>query len=77
MRSIDMLICKIDVSNFPWTYDSNESCYLLTGKVTVTPTDGRKPATFGKGDFVTFPAGMVSKNREKLAYFSTFQSTSH
>jgi uncharacterized cupin superfamily protein len=47
-----------DVSKFPWTYDQNESCYLLKGKVTVTPTDGRKPVTFGKGDFVTFPAGM-------------------
>jgi len=46
------------VSNFPWTYDQTESCYLLAGQVTVTPTDGRKPATFGKGDFVTFPAGM-------------------
>ena len=47
-----------DASKFPWTYDSNESCYLLKGKVTVTPTDGRKAATFGAGDFVTFPAGM-------------------
>lgn len=46
------------VSKFPWTYDSAESCYLLSGQVTVTPSDGRKPATFGKGDFVTFPAGM-------------------
>ena len=46
------------VSKFPWTYDSSESCYLLAGQVTVTPTDGRQPATFGKGDFVTFPAGM-------------------
>lgn len=46
------------VSKFPWTYSESESCYLLTGQVTVTPTDGRQPATFGKGDFVTFPAGM-------------------
>jgi hypothetical protein len=46
------------VSKFPWTYDSNESCYLLSGQVTVTPSDGSPPATFGKGDFVTFPAGM-------------------
>jgi uncharacterized protein len=46
------------VSKFPWTYSENESCYLLSGKVTVTPTDGRTPVTFGKGDFVTFPAGM-------------------
>ena len=45
-------------SKFPWTYDSAESCYLLEGQVTVTPTDGRKAATFGKGDFVTFPSGM-------------------
>lgn len=47
-----------EASTFPWTYSDNESCYLLKGQVTVTPTDGRKPATFGKGDFVTFPAGM-------------------
>jgi uncharacterized protein len=48
-----------EVSKFPWTYDSNESCYLLKGKVTVTPTDGiRQPVSFGAGDFVTFPAGM-------------------
>jgi uncharacterized protein len=46
------------VSTFPWTYGESESCYLLAGKVTVTPSDGRKPASFGKGDFVTFPAGM-------------------
>jgi uncharacterized protein len=46
------------VSKFPWTYDSSESCYLLKGQVTVTPTDGRHPATFGAGDFVTFPSGM-------------------
>mmetsp|Transcript_18658 Transcript_18658/g.25714 ORF Transcript_18658/g.25714 Transcript_18658/m.25714 type:complete len:134 (-) Transcript_18658:135-536(-) len=46
------------VSKFPWTYGENESCYLLEGKVTVTPDDGRAAATFGKGDFVTFPAGM-------------------
>ena len=46
------------VSKFPWTYDSAETCYLLKGKVTVTPTDGRQPVTIGKGDYVTFPAGM-------------------
>ena len=46
------------VSKFPWTYSENESCYLLAGKVTVTPDGGGRPVTFGKGDFVTFPAGM-------------------
>jgi mannose-6-phosphate isomerase-like protein (cupin superfamily) len=44
---------------FPWTYDEREVCWLLEGEVTVTPTDGRKPATFGKGDLVTFPAGVT------------------
>lgn len=47
------------VSKFPWSYSDAESCYLLAGAVTVTPTDGRSPATFKKGDFVTFPAGMT------------------
>merc|ERR1719310_1695270 len=42
-------------SRFPWSYSETESCYLLAGKVTVTPDDGRKAATFGEGDFVTFP----------------------
>ncbi|GAX22002.1 uncharacterized protein FisN_6Hh248 [Fistulifera solaris] len=46
------------VSKFPWTYGESESCYLLNGRVTVTPTDGRQSVTFGKGDFVTFPSGM-------------------
>jgi len=46
-------------SKFPWTYGSSESCYILQGQVTVTPTNGQSPpATFGKGDYVTFPAGM-------------------
>lgn len=47
-----------DAGSFPWSYSDSESCYLLQGKVTVTPTDGRQAVTFGKGDFVTFPAGM-------------------
>ena len=47
-----------EASKFPWSYESNESCYILKGKVTVTPTDDRKPVTVGEGDFVTFPAGM-------------------
>jgi len=47
------------VSKFPWTYGENESCYLLAGQVTVTPTNGGgQPVSFGKGDFVTFPAGL-------------------
>ena len=44
-------------SNFPWTYGEAETCYILRGSVTVTPTGG-KSVTVGKGDMVTFPAGM-------------------
>jgi uncharacterized cupin superfamily protein len=44
-------------SEFPWAYDDREMCYLLEGDVIVTP-EGGEPVRFGKGDLVTFPAGM-------------------
>lgn len=47
-----------EVSCFPWTYDADEACYILEGKVTVIPDDGRKVVTVCAGDFVVFPAGM-------------------
>lgn len=46
-----------EVSTFPWTYDSEETCYLLEGDVIVTPAGGT-PVHIGVGDLVTFPAGM-------------------
>ena len=46
-----------EVSEFPWTYGEQETCYLLAGEVIVTP-DGGEPVQFGKGDLVIFPAGM-------------------
>ena len=46
-----------EVSEFPWTYDEAETCYFLDGDVIVTP-DGGEPVMMGKGDLVTFPAGM-------------------
>jgi uncharacterized protein len=50
-------IWEKEVSKFPWTYDSQETCYFLEGDVIVTP-DGGEPLKMGKGDLVTFPAGM-------------------
>jgi hypothetical protein len=50
-------IWQKDASTFPWTYDSDETCYLLAGEVTVTPAGG-DPVTFAAGDLVSFPAGM-------------------
>jgi hypothetical protein len=46
-----------EVSEFPWIYDEAETCYFLEGDVIVTPDDG-EPVSMGKGDCVTFPAGM-------------------
>lgn len=46
-----------EVSEFPWTYDEQETCYFLEGDVIVTPNGG-EAVTMGKGDLVTFPAGM-------------------
>lgn len=45
------------VSEFPWQYQETEVCYILEGKVIVTP-DGGEPVTIEKGDLVTFPKGM-------------------
>ena len=46
-----------EVSEFPWSYDEEETCYFLEGDVVVTP-EGGDPVQMGKGDFVTFPQGM-------------------
>jgi uncharacterized cupin superfamily protein len=53
----DWPIWTKEVSEFPWTYDEQETCYFLEGDVVVTP-DGGEPVKMGKGDLVTFPAGM-------------------
>jgi uncharacterized protein len=46
-----------EASEFPWYYDDPETCYFLTGDVVVTPAGG-EPVQMGKGDLVTFPAGL-------------------
>ncbi|GFR50888.1 hypothetical protein Agub_g13179, partial [Astrephomene gubernaculifera] len=45
------------VSKFPWTYQESETCYILEGKVIVTPTGG-EAVEIGAGELATFPAGM-------------------
>jgi uncharacterized cupin superfamily protein len=62
-----------EVSKFPWTYDSQETCYFLEGDVLVT-IDGGQSVQMGKGDLVTFPAGMsctweITKDVKKHYYF--------
>lgn len=53
----DWPIWEKEVSTFPWTYDTKETCYILQGEVIVTPNGG-EPVRIQEGDLVTFPAGM-------------------
>lgn len=46
-----------EASRFDWHYDAPETCYLLAGRVKVTPAGGA-PVEFGAGDLVAFPAGL-------------------
>lgn len=46
-----------EVSEFPWSYDVEETCYFVEGDVVVTP-DAGEPVEMGQGDLVTFPTGM-------------------
>jgi len=50
-------IWSCEVSEFPWTYDSRETCYLLEGEIMVPP-EGGEPVTIKANDLVVFPAGM-------------------
>jgi uncharacterized protein len=46
-----------EVSVFPWVFPEEEIAYILEGECVITPDNGA-PVSFGKGDLVTFPAGM-------------------
>jgi len=46
-----------EVSVFPWHFHEQEIAYILEGECVITP-EGGAPVTFGKGDLVTFPAGL-------------------
>lgn len=63
-----------EVSEFPWTYDATEICYILEGDVIVTPEVG-EAVEIGKGDLVTFPAGMscVWKIRKDIRKHYNFE----
>jgi uncharacterized cupin superfamily protein len=54
----DWPIWKKEVSTFPWQYDEQETCYILRGRVVVTP-EGGEPQEFRRGDLITFPSGMA------------------
>ncbi|WP_088536836.1 cupin domain-containing protein [Geobacter sp. DSM 9736] len=50
-------IWSCEASEFPWRYESRETCYLLEGEVLVSPEVG-EPVSIKAGDLVIFPAGM-------------------
>lgn len=54
----DWAIWSKEISVFPWRYDCDETCYFLAGEVVVTP-EGGDPVVMGKGDLVTFAAGLA------------------
>lgn len=61
-----------EVSTFPWTYSEREIAYVLEGEIVVTPKGG-EPVSFGKGDLVTFPAGMACTWEVKKALRKHYQ----
>ncbi|HQR51200.1 MAG TPA: cupin domain-containing protein [Methylophilaceae bacterium] len=46
-----------EVSVFPWVFHEQEIAWILEGECVITPENGA-PVKFGKGDLVTFPAGL-------------------
>ena len=47
------------VSIFPWSYEAQETCYILEGNVVVETKDQK--VEFKKGDLVVFPKGLTCK----------------
>ena len=61
-----------EVSVFPWMFPEQEIAYILEGECVITPTGG-SPVTFGKGDLVTFPAGMSASWEVKQPLHKHYQ----
>lgn len=62
-----------EVSEFPYFYDSTETCYILEGQALITP-EGGSPVEINVGDLVVFPQGMscrwkITKNIRKHYQF--------
>jgi len=61
-----------EVSVFPWTFPEQEIAYILDGECVITPTGGAA-VKFGKGDLVTFPAGMTASWEVKKPLHKHYQ----
>ena len=49
-------IWECGVSEFDWYYDSEETCIIIEGEVTVSYDGGS--VSFGAGDYCEFPKGL-------------------
>jgi len=49
-------IWECGVSEFNWHYDSEETCLITEGEITVSYEGGS--VSFGAGDYVVFPKGL-------------------
>ena len=47
-----------EVSEFDWTYEQMETCYIIEGSAEITSADG-ETVKIGEGDLVVFPKGMT------------------
>ena len=63
---------ECEPSTFDWEYSTNETAYILDGKVIVKTPDGS--VEIGKGDIVTFPKGLKCtwEVKEKIRKVYTF-----
>ncbi|HSH88178.1 MAG TPA: cupin domain-containing protein [Methylophilus sp.] len=61
-----------EVSVFDWTFHEEEKAYILAGQCVVTPIGGA-PVSFGKGDYVIFPAGLKVKWEVKQPLHKHYQ----
>jgi len=61
-----------EVSEFPWSYSSQEIAYILEGEVTVIEQGG-ETVRFGAGDLVTFPSGLSCTWQVKKALRKHYQ----
>ena len=57
LHVFDWPIWTKEISEFPWEYDAQETCYFLEGEVIVTP-ENQSSIKLNKNDLVIFPSGM-------------------
>jgi len=73
-----MKACPIwekEPSEFPWSYDQQETCLVIEGEVTVETAEG--DVSFGPGDYVIFPKGLdcIWKVRKTIRKHYVFGDT--